>query len=107
MLIHEFCFSKEFLGANIFDDRPFIVMPFLKNGNARDYVYDHPDCDRIMIVRCTYSQGICIICLSLPQLYHISLGLVYLHNNNVMHGDLKAVLYHFSVSLLLTHGKFF
>lgn len=26
----------EFLGANEFDDRPFIVMPYMKNGNARD-----------------------------------------------------------------------
>ena len=44
------CLRKEFLGANVFDDRPFIVMPFLKNGNARDYVHTHPDCNRVLIV---------------------------------------------------------
>jgi serine/threonine protein kinase len=87
MLIH----ITEFLGANIFDDRPFIVMPFLRNGNARDYVYNHPDCDRIAIVRRTYSQAMCLRYLPVFQLHHVSLGLVYLHNNNVMHGDLKAV----------------
>jgi hypothetical protein len=34
--------------------------------------------------------------ITLLQLYHVSLGLVYLHANNVVHGDLKAVgLFHF------------
>jgi hypothetical protein len=66
-------------------------MPFLKNGNARDYVCNHPECDRIMIVRPFYSPGECIEYL-VGQLHHISLGLVYLHHNNVMHGDLRAVL---------------
>jgi len=65
----------QFLGANVFDDRPFIVMPYLKNGNAWGYVHSHPDCNRISI------------------LHHISLGLVYLHHKNVMHSDLKAVLF--------------
>ena len=41
----------EFLGANILDDKPFIVMPFLKNGNARHYIREHPDCNRAKIVR--------------------------------------------------------
>ena len=44
----------EFLGANILDDKPFIVMPFLKNGNARDYIYEHPECNRAKIVRFSY-----------------------------------------------------
>jgi len=42
--------SIEFLGANELDDRPFIVMPYLKNGNARDYIQSHPDCERLRIV---------------------------------------------------------
>jgi hypothetical protein len=40
----------EFLGANILDDKPFILMPYLKNGNARDYLNEHPDGDRLNIV---------------------------------------------------------
>lgn len=40
----------EFLGANVLDERPFIVMPYLKNGNARTYLEEHPNCDRLLIV---------------------------------------------------------
>ena len=40
----------EFLGANVVDDTPFIVMPFLSNGNAWSYVLANPACDRVKIV---------------------------------------------------------
>jgi hypothetical protein len=40
----------EFLGANVLDDTPFIVMPLLKNGNARDYIHVNPGCNRQKIV---------------------------------------------------------
>lgn len=63
----------QFLGANILDDTPFIMMPLLRNGNARNYVQSHPSCNRIKI------------------LHDISLGLVHLHSQHVIHGDLKAV----------------
>jgi serine/threonine protein kinase len=41
----------EFWGANIFDDQPFLVMPLIEGGNARDYMNHHPDCNRLKIVR--------------------------------------------------------
>jgi hypothetical protein len=41
----------EFLGANIFDEKPFMVMPYLANGNARDYLLDHSNTDPLPIVR--------------------------------------------------------
>jgi hypothetical protein len=40
----------EFLGANILDEKPFIVMPYLKNGNSRDYLQEYPNSDRLQIV---------------------------------------------------------
>jgi hypothetical protein len=49
MIAHVVCYL-EFLGANELDDRPFVVMPYMKNGNARDYVQRHPNCDRLKIV---------------------------------------------------------
>ena len=43
----------EFLGANIWDSNPFIVMPYMRNGNARDYILAKPTCDRLKLVRRT------------------------------------------------------
>lgn len=63
----------QFLGANILDERPFIVMPLLKNGNCRDYLKQYPNGDRLQI------------------LYDISLALVHLHSHQIVHGDLKGL----------------
>jgi hypothetical protein len=32
------------------DDKPFIIMPFVKHGNVRDYVRANQKCDRVRIV---------------------------------------------------------
>ena len=85
----------EFLGANVLDDKPFIVMPYLKHGNAREYLLQHPNSDRLQIVSIS---NICIFVLTgyehePLQLHDISLGLVYLHSHHIVHGDLKAVCF--------------
>ena len=46
-----FTAAAEFLGANVLDERPFIVTPYLTNGNARTYIQNNSDCDRQKIVR--------------------------------------------------------
>jgi hypothetical protein len=87
-------YPVEFLGANILDDKPFIVMPYLKNGNARDYLQEHPDGNRLQIVRTPMLQDESwLVITSHVQLHGISLGLVYLLSHRVVHGDLKAVSY--------------
>jgi len=48
-------------------------MPYLRNGYARGYVRDHPNCDRLQIIS------------------HAYLGLVYLHECKIIHGALKAL----------------
>jgi hypothetical protein len=49
-------FLAEFLGANVLDEKPFIVTPYLMNGNARNYFLEHPDGDRLHIVRFLYTH---------------------------------------------------
>jgi serine/threonine protein kinase len=81
----------EFLGANILDDKPFIVMPYLKHGNVRAYLNAHPDDNRLQIVRTSMLPGRQLVFIFHVQLHGISLGLVYLHSHQIVHGDLKAV----------------
>ena len=67
-------------------------MPYLKNGNAREYLQKHPNGNRLHIVHTLrlYSGR---LLTSYFQLYGVSLGLVHLHSHQIVHGDLKAVCY--------------
>lgn len=80
----------EFLGANYLEDKPFIVMPYLKNGNARDYVGRNPQCNRLRIV-CVVVAFWVYIPKNFMQVRHAALGLLHLHTHRVVHGDIKAV----------------
>ncbi|KAL0954109.1 hypothetical protein HGRIS_005255 [Hohenbuehelia grisea] len=51
--------------------RPFMVTKFCKNGNVLQHLRSHPDANRTRI------------------LHEVCLGMVYLHNQNVIHADLK------------------
>jgi serine/threonine protein kinase len=46
----------EFLGADLKGEVPFIVMPYLEHGNARDFIERHPDCNRNKIV--SFNRGL-------------------------------------------------
>lgn len=84
--------TSEFIGANVLDNKPFIVTPIMDNGNAMVYIQKHPTCDRLTIV-CSIQTSLMHFLTRAPcQMYHVSLGLVYLHSQNIVHGDLKAVL---------------
>ena len=67
-------------------------MPLLSKGSARDYVQAHPKCNRVRLVSEICRTSLLTLELTLfLELHDISLGLVYLHSQNVTHGDLKAV----------------
>ena len=55
----------EFLRANVLDENLFLVMPLLRNGDARHFVWDHPDFDLLRLV-----------CVNLTPNAHFP----YLHN---------------------------
>ncbi|KAJ7777201.1 kinase-like domain-containing protein [Mycena metata] len=62
----------QFLGANILDDKPFVVMPLLPY-NAREFLRIRPTYNPLYILR------------------DITLGLEYLHGRKICHGDLKGI----------------
>ncbi|KAF9234995.1 kinase-like domain-containing protein, partial [Melanogaster broomeanus] len=62
-----------FYGASTLSSPPFIVSRYMKNGNVVQYLSKRPNVNRVKLV------------------YEISLGMRYLHAENVVHGDLKGV----------------
>ncbi|PSS36757.1 hypothetical protein PHLCEN_2v1388 [Hermanssonia centrifuga] len=62
----------QFFGACSIADPPFMVCALKSNGDAVDYLRRNPSVNRSRL------------------LYEASLGLVYLHQHSVIHGDLKA-----------------
>lgn len=68
--------------------RPALISPFCTFGHVGMYLKDHPSAPRHPLV-CTPSPVRRRI-LTL-QMHGVAFGLEYLHKNNVVHGDLKAV----------------
>ncbi|KAG8888793.1 hypothetical protein FRB98_006805 [Tulasnella sp. 332] len=62
-----------FLGASIAADPPFIVSLYMPNGDVKTYLLKHPNTNRVQLV------------------HEIALGMLYIHGQNIVHGDLKAV----------------
>ncbi|KAH8806926.1 kinase-like protein, partial [Flagelloscypha sp. PMI_526] len=75
------------MSANVVDEPPFIVMPYMRHGNAKDYILDHPEFNR-------------------PQmLLHVARGLAYLHRESVIHGDIKApISFSLWTNILIDNG---
>ncbi|KAJ3345151.1 hypothetical protein HDU91_007458 [Kappamyces sp. JEL0680] len=61
-------------GVNLNTDKPYLVMPFMKNGSLMDFLSKYPDTP--INQRLKFGLDVCY-------------GLDYLHKNGVAHGDLK------------------
>nr|KAJ3420533.1 hypothetical protein HK105_005547 [Polyrhizophydium stewartii] len=61
------------LGVCLSSERPFVISPFMKNGNVIQYIRRYP--------------GVA----TLPILQDVAKGMLYLHHRNVVHGDIKGV----------------
>ena len=70
-----------------------MVMPYMRKGNVREYLEANPNIDRLKIVRLFYPPSLAAFtdALGYSQLHDISLGLVHLHSQQIVHGDIKAV----------------
>jgi serine/threonine protein kinase len=93
-----------FLGISFgFGSFPALVSPLCKSGNAVDYLSTNPLANRLDIVRYSSSYG---VNSSLKryldsQVIGIARGVEYLHDKDIVHGDLKGVRSPFPLS----HGS--
>lgn len=61
-------------GVSLNTDKPFLIMPFLKNGTVMDYLARFPETP--------FRARVKFLC-------DVAFGMAYLHEQNVNHGDLK------------------
>ncbi|EMD36920.1 hypothetical protein CERSUDRAFT_51513 [Gelatoporia subvermispora B] len=62
-----------FYGASITANPPFMVSRYMRNGHILTYLRTYPKENRVRLI------------------YEVSLGMRYLHDERVVHGDLKGV----------------
>ena len=71
-----------------------MVSEWMVNGNINEFVQAHPDADRLGLVIFLFEVQLSRFLLMaprLPQLRDVGVGLEYLHDQGVVHGDLKGV----------------
>ncbi|KXN91150.1 Abelson tyrosine-protein kinase 2 [Leucoagaricus sp. SymC.cos] len=64
------------------------VSPWMEHGNLNDYLFKNRDISRAQLVRIYFFS--CMLSNEPVQILEILSGLAYLHNMNVVHGDLKS-----------------
>jgi len=75
-----------------------MVSQWMANGSVLDYVRRYTGVNRLELVRPTHRRSVST--LTGLQLIGVTRGLNYLHNNGVVHGDLKSVRAVYFVILL-------
>ena len=71
-----------------------MVSEWMVNGNINEFVEAYPDANRLGLVRFLFKllpPPFLLMTAWLPQLGDVSRGLAYLHDEGVIHGDLKGV----------------
>ena len=85
----------ETFGANLNSNQMLLVCALKSQGDVCMFLHKTPSANRRKLVRTNLSSFVLLVllCLSslIPQCYDVSSGLVYLHENSVIHGDIKPV----------------
>jgi len=87
-------------GATMAGVQFIMVSEWMTNGNISEFVKAHPGADRIRLVGFPFEvlpSPPSLIIAQCPQLKDVGEGLVYLHSQEMAHGDLKGVrfwIYH-------------
>ena len=75
-------------------DRFALVSEWMTNGNIAQFVREHWDADRFELVSsylCPCRPQLPLVITWPPQLSDVARGLVYIHGQGMIHGDLKGV----------------
>jgi hypothetical protein len=67
------------------------VSPWMDNGNIRDYVRKNPDADRMRLLGEVASGAYNVYLVLSHWPLSITLGMEFLHENGIVHGDLCGV----------------
>lgn len=95
-----------FYGACTMTSRPFIVLRYMQNGNLVQYLASMPNADRTKLVSICDSWKVLLITNLNAKIFEVSLGMYYLHEEHIVHGDLKGVRANFSrVFIAHRHGS--
>ena len=78
------------LGFAEHNNLPALVSEWMENGNIIDYLTKNDDVDRVIVV-CVSSLKLRGLSLTLEKAKGVASGLEYIHNEGIVHSDLKGV----------------
>ena len=80
------------IGALMSENRFAMVSEWMPYGNINQFVKAHPDVDRPKLVRPPFATSLpSFRQLKIFQLAGVAKGLIYLHDSEMVHGDLRGV----------------
>ena len=77
-----------------------MVSDWMMNGNINDFVKAHSDVNRLELVGLSSGTSLPLLTIGLTiQLADVAKGLIYIHSQGMIHGDLKGVRFDGQITL--------